>query len=60
MGTPNEKDMKSKEGNEEDGAFERRHNCLICGKPGPETICEHCRITVQAEALADKRKKEKG
>lgn len=35
------------------------HNCMICGNPGPETICEHCKILVQAEALATKRKIEK-
>ncbi len=40
--------------------FEERHNCLICGKPSPETICEHCKIVVQAEALSEKRKIEKG
>jgi hypothetical protein len=40
--------------------FEERHACLICGTPGPETICEHCKIVVQAEALAEKRKIEKG
>ena len=34
--------------------------CLICGKPANESICEHCKITVQAEALAQKRKTEKG
>ena len=34
--------------------------CLICGKPANESICEHCKITVQAEALAQKRKIEKG
>lgn len=36
-----------------------RHNCMICGKPGPEMICEHCKIVVQAEAVANKRKVEK-
>jgi hypothetical protein len=41
-------------------SFEERHNCLICGMPGRETICEHCKIVVQAEALAEKRKIEKG
>lgn len=40
--------------------FEERHNCQVCGKPGPETICEHCKIVVQAEALNQKRKTEKG
>jgi hypothetical protein len=50
---------KSKKG-EAPRAFEERHTCLICGKPGPETICEHCKIVVQAEALNEKRKVEKG
>ncbi|MER3424583.1 MAG: hypothetical protein C4293_16545 [Nitrospiraceae bacterium] len=36
--------------------FELRHTCLICGTPGPERICEHCKIVVQAEALDQKRK----
>lgn len=45
---------------EKDRSFEERHTCLICGKPGPETICEHCKIVVQAEALNEKRKIEKG
>ena len=39
--------------------FEERHHCLVCGKPGPETICDHCKIVVQAEALNEKRKVEK-
>jgi len=33
-----------------------RHRCMICGQPGPETICEHCKIVVQAEAVSEKRK----
>jgi len=45
---------------EETKPFEERHHCLICGKPGPETICERCKLVVQAEALAEKRKVEKG
>ena len=45
---------------DEERPFEERHNCRICGKPGPETICEHCKIVVQAEALDQKRKIEKG
>jgi hypothetical protein len=54
MGTPAEKSEN------QDRPFEERHNCLVCGKPGPDTICEHCKITVQADALAQKRKIEKG
>ena len=57
---PNKDKVKKEQTNQEERPFEERHNCLICGKPGPETICEHCRIVVQAEALAEKRKIEKG
>lgn len=39
--------------------FELRHNCMVCGQPSPETICEHCKIVVQAEAVAKRRKIEK-
>lgn len=54
MSTPPEKDKG------EERPSNERHHCLICGKPGPDTICEHCKITVQSEALAQKRKIEKG
>lgn len=47
------------EKSEEKRPFEVRHNCLICGKPGPDTICAHCKNVVQAEALEKKRKLEK-
>jgi hypothetical protein len=57
---PNKDKVKKEQTEQEKRPFEERHNCLICGKPGPETICEHCKITVQAEALAEKRKIEKG
>lgn len=40
-------------------SFEERHACLICGKPGPEIICENCKEKVRAEALSEKRKIEK-
>lgn len=53
MGKPEQKPEKTR-------PFEERHHCLVCGKPGPETICEHCKIVVQAEALNEKRKIEKG
>jgi hypothetical protein len=36
--------------------FELRHYCMICGQPGPETICERCKIAVQAEAVARQQK----
>ena len=41
---------------EEKCPFEWRHRCLICGQPGPETICEHCKIVVQAEAVEKRQK----
>ncbi|NIP31635.1 MAG: hypothetical protein GTO02_19225 [Candidatus Dadabacteria bacterium] len=34
--------------------------CTICGKPSPVTICEKCQATVQAEAVGEKKKSEKG
>jgi len=39
--------------------FEERHHCHICGKPGSDIICDHCKIVVQADALSAKRKIEK-
>jgi len=61
MAKQNEKAQKNQETEkaEKKRPFELRHNCLICGKPGPETICEHCKIVVQAEAVSQKRKIEK-
>ena len=50
---------KARDGEKERSPDEWRH-CLICGKPAGESICEHCKIIVQAEALAQKRKIEKG
>jgi hypothetical protein len=55
MPKPDEKTEKT----EEKRLFDKRHNCMICGEPGPETICEHCKIVVQAEAVARKQKIEK-
>lgn len=60
MAKPEKKNNKPEKKNKETQPFEERHHCLICGKPGPETICEHCKIVVQAEALSEKRKVEKG
>ena len=61
MAKPEKKETDAKPGEKNDEqSFEKRHNCLICGKLGSETICEHCKIVVQAEALSEKRKTEKG
>jgi len=53
MADPEKKKREDKQ------SFEERHACLICGKPGPDIICEHCKIVVRAEALSEKRKIEK-
>jgi len=39
-------------------------HCMVCGTSGPETcgehwICERCKIAIQAEVVAKKRKIEK-
>lgn len=34
-------------------------HCQLCGKPSPDTICDHCKALVQAEALEKKRRAEK-
>ena len=49
-----------KKKSEKERPFEERHTCLLCGKPGSDTICEHCKEKVRAEALSEKRKIEKG
>jgi len=61
MATPDKKKTEAKPDKKTEGTrpFEERHHCLICGKPGSETICERCKLVVQAEALAEKRKVEK-
>ncbi len=61
MAKPDKKktEAKPEKKTEETRPFEERHHCLICGKPGSETICERCKLVVQAEALAEKRKVEK-
>ena len=61
MAKPDKKKTEAKQDKktEETKPFGERHHCLICGKPGPETICERCKLVVQAEALAGKRKVEK-
>lgn len=51
---------KKAEYEEKERSSDEWRKCLICGKPAGESICEHCKITVQAEALAQKRKIEKG
>lgn len=44
--------------------FEKPGHCLICGQQGPSLlyghwICDHCKNTVLAEAIAKKRRIEK-
>ncbi|HSA59620.1 MAG TPA: hypothetical protein VLJ37_08045 [bacterium] len=51
-------DPEDKKGKEA-GKSGKEIRCLMCGKPGPETICQHCKTLVQAEALEKKRKAEK-
>jgi len=59
-----EENMSATEKKAGDGHKERSpdewRDCLICGKPAGESICEHCKIIAQAEALTQKRKIEKG
>ena len=33
--------------------------CLICGKPSFQTICLHCEIRIQGEAIEKKQEVEK-
>ena len=37
----------------------KEHKCTVCGKPGPQTICESCQAHIQAEAVGEKKKSEK-
>lgn len=39
---------------------EKKHKCTVCGKPSPMTICENCEAHIQAEAVGEKKKSEKG
>lgn len=55
---------KENESKEEKRPSQWQQACLICGTQSPEPvyenwICEHCRVVVQAEAVAKKRKIEK-
>ncbi len=52
-------DKKARYGERERSPDESRV-CILCGKPASESICEHCKIIVQAEALSQKRRIEKG
>ena len=36
------------------------HKCSVCGKPSPQTICEPCQAHIQAEAVGEKKRFEKG
>jgi hypothetical protein len=38
---------------------EKKKTCMICGKPSPDTICESCKIKIQAEAIEKKQEIEK-
>ena len=38
----------------------KEHKCTVCGKPSPETICPTCQAHIQAEAVGEKKKSEKG
>lgn len=51
---------KTDNSQKQDRPFDQRFDCLICGQPSGESICEHCKIKVQAEALEQKRRIEKG
>lgn len=33
--------------------------CMMCGKPSPDSICDHCKANVQAEAAGEKAKMER-
>ena len=38
----------------------KKHVCTVCGKPSNQTICESCKAHIQAEAVGEKKKSEKG
>ena len=40
-------------------SHEKKHRCMLCGKPAPKSICDSCSARVRGEAL-HKRKKEGG
>jgi hypothetical protein len=54
-----ESDKNARYGERERSPDDTR-KCLLCGKPANESICEHCKISVRAEALSQKRRIEKG
>ena len=39
---------------------EKKQKCTVCGKENPTTICEKCEAKIQAEAVGEKKKSEKG
>lgn len=41
-------------------AEKKKHKCSVCGKPSPQTICDPCKAHIQAEAVGEKKKSEKG
>lgn len=38
----------------------RKEVCMMCGKESKEIICEKCEARVRGEAVANKKKMEKG
>lgn len=38
----------------------KEHKCTVCGKLSPQTICDSCKAHIQAEAVGEKKKSEKG
>ena len=38
---------------------EKKKNCMICGKPSADMICESCKVKIQAEAVEKKQEIEK-
>jgi hypothetical protein len=43
----------------EKGMTEKKKTCMICGKPSVDTICESCKLKIQAEAVEKKQEIEK-
>lgn len=37
-----------------------KSKCKVCGKPSLQTICESCQAHIQAEAVGEKKRTEKG
>ena len=41
-------------------AEEKKRKCTVCGKPSSQMICENCKAHIQADAVGEKKKSEKG